>query len=332
MDDLHGYAEYVIAINLWKYGSPILLTLGSIGNLITFIVLMQRKNRGSSTAMYLTALALSDILILWTGLFREWIRYLNGKDIRTYGEFGCRLHIFLTYLAFQCSSWFLVTVTVERLIAVLLPHKIKNICNHRNAGIVILVIVILFMFLNGHWFYGFTVVQAYQDHNSTYKASCRERHDHTYVAFRRIWNWIDLCIVSLVPLVLLSLANITIIIRLLMRKRKSKTQIVPSALKLHSRKKTVSQLTVTLIIVNIAFLVCSTPLSLDIILIDKLPDFRTEKHDYAVYMLRAAIVGLLAYLNSSINFILYFVSGSKFRDEVKHFCSRQRLREVLHYR
>lgn len=331
MDDLNGYAEYVIAINLWKYGSPILLILGSVGNLITFIVLMQRKNRVSSTAMFLIALAVSDILILWTGLFREWIRHQNGKDIRTYSEFGCRLHLFLTYLSFQCSSWFLVTVTVERLIAVLLPHKIKNICNPRNAGIVILMIVILLMLLNGHWYYGFTVVQTYQVHNNTYKA-CREKHDHTYVAFRRIWNWIDLCIVSLVPLVLLSLANITVIIRLLIRKRKSNTQIVPSALKVHPENRKVSQLTVTLIIVNIVFIVCSTPLSVDIILRDKLPTFKTEKHDYAVYKLREAIVGLLAYFNCSINFILYFVSGSKFRDEVKHFCSRQRLREVMHYR
>jgi hypothetical protein len=46
-------------------------------------------------------------------------------------------------------------------------------------------------------------------------------------------------------------------------------------------------------------------------------------HDLAVFLLWWAIVNMLAYLNCTLNFVLYFLSGSRFRQEVKDFFRRK---------
>jgi len=52
---------------VWVYVSPWILLIGVIGNVLTLLVMTRRRLRGSSTAVYLSAIAVADSFAL---LFR----------------------------------------------------------------------------------------------------------------------------------------------------------------------------------------------------------------------------------------------------------------------
>lgn len=311
------FAAYRSALNIWKSIPPVLLVCGTVGNILTIVVLMRGKGRNSSTGMYLTALAISDLLVLWTGLLRQWINYTFDIDIRKLSENGCKFHVFLVYFGTQCSSWILVAVTSERFIGVWLPHKVKRGCTPRIAGIVIAVIVVCLMLLNVHWFYGMGNVSIAFG-NETAHFSCYPVYDHymDFIGFK--WPWVDLCVFCLVPFTILMTGNISIIIRVLISKHKTRKQIAPNGRATNTKNpdKT-SQLTAMLMTLNIVFLICVTPISIYLIGEPYWLTESTTAAEYSLFVLWWAIVNIFMYLNNTINFVLYFLSGSRFRQEVK---------------
>jgi hypothetical protein len=98
---------------LWYFFSPLLLAFGGIGNLLCIIVLA-RKSKNNPTIIYLCLLAGMDMLVLFTGLLRNYFKEIIGFDIRSFSSFNCKVHIFLTYTFMQISSYILVTVTINR--------------------------------------------------------------------------------------------------------------------------------------------------------------------------------------------------------------------------
>jgi hypothetical protein len=79
--------------------SPVLISLGTIGNALSMVVLVRLCRQGSYMYMYFVALALSDILALWSAWFRGWlnaiveIRYSRAKYSDLQDEFVLRVHI-----------------------------------------------------------------------------------------------------------------------------------------------------------------------------------------------------------------------------------------------
>ena len=70
MAGLDQFVEYQAYLMIFKIGMPILILCGTVGNIISLIVLLKPEQRGSSTARILTFLAFSDLLNLWsTGLY-----------------------------------------------------------------------------------------------------------------------------------------------------------------------------------------------------------------------------------------------------------------------
>lgn len=323
---LDQYLEYRSALNIWKTVPPILLVLGTLGNVLTIIVLMRGRSRSSSTGMYLIALALSDLLVLWAGLLRQWIIHMFDMDVRHLSATGCKINIFLVYFGTQCSSWLLVALTSERFIGVWLPHKLKQGCTSRSACAIISLIVACIMLLNVHWLFGMGD-QTIVNNNVTYELKCNPMYDNYEEFLALIWPWIDLCIFCLVPFTLLFTGNISIITRVLIIKHKTRTRVAPPSRSTGAKHadKT-SQMAAMLLTLNAVFCVCVTPIS--IYLIGEPHWLKTIEthHEEAVLTLWWAIVNSFMYLNNTLNFVLYFLSGSRFRREVKAlFCGGQAL-------
>ena len=62
------YRDYYLHKVLLLYVPPVLLIIGTIGNVLSFCVLMRRAMRRTSTYNYLAILALTDTLVLFVGL------------------------------------------------------------------------------------------------------------------------------------------------------------------------------------------------------------------------------------------------------------------------
>ena len=72
--------------------SPILLIIGGIGNPLCIIILLQ-KRKPNSTIIYLCLLAVVDVLVLYTGLLRQYLKEILNIDIRDYSSLTCKLHV-----------------------------------------------------------------------------------------------------------------------------------------------------------------------------------------------------------------------------------------------
>ncbi len=104
----------------------ILIISGSIGNTLSFCVMLRKEMRQMSTSVYLVALSVADTLCLLEGplvdmilsssLFLGWHMPMQSKSL-------CQLYFFLYYMNPHISSWCLVAVTVERLLVIYFPHR-----------------------------------------------------------------------------------------------------------------------------------------------------------------------------------------------------------------
>jgi len=58
---------------LWTVCGPTLLVVGVVGNVLILVTVIQRSMRGTSTCVYLSAMAVVDLLVLATGFTFNWL-------------------------------------------------------------------------------------------------------------------------------------------------------------------------------------------------------------------------------------------------------------------
>ena len=343
-----------VTVEIWTYVPPIIISIGTVGNLLTIIVIFRQIFRISSTSLFLLCLAFSDLLVLYTSPLRQWILYnkaWENKDIRMNSEGSCRAHTFLTYFSIQFSSWLLVAVTVERLLSVILPHKIKTISTLKAAGISIASIAVLLILLNGHFLfligYGYVEEQSRQVGRDVYHR-CWPKTS-SYKAFSdEALRWIDFLVAFGIPFLILTACNIMIIVKLASTRHRRRKMSIGSQLKAVEKDNRV--ITALLICLCIVFFICLAPVSIYFIgqpyWIDEITsrpvtspmqdfaqfqkDIEGIRADMEYIMFWHAIVNCFGYLNATCNFIFYVISGSKFRREIYAlFCCRRPGRESV---
>ncbi|KAL8558668.1 hypothetical protein ACOMHN_037761 [Nucella lapillus] len=95
-----------------------------------------------------------------------------------------------------------------------------------------------------------------------------------------------------------------------------------------AREKTARSVSVTVIVVSIAFLVLTLPGTINYILYH----FETVEHGvgygFAVYYFTSVVTTILLHANSAINFYLYCLTGRRFREEfIKIMCCGRNRRQ-----
>ena len=171
--------------------------------------------------------------------------------------------------------------------------------------------------INSHLLYGFGRLEITVD-NETMLIPCAPLTPEYETFFGEVWTWIDLCKFSLVPFSVLTGGNVCIIWNLMKSGRKSRTRIAPSqsTTTSSSTNNKTSTMSVLLICLNIVFVFCTAPVCVYFIgepywIPKDVPRNIQLKDPWW------AFVNILMYTNSTINFILYCLSGSKFRGELK---------------
>ncbi|UJR20653.1 hypothetical protein I4U23_023775 [Adineta vaga] len=297
-----------IARQIELYTYPVLLGIGTIGNLLSLIVLVQMRQH--SVYRYLTFMSIADTIVLYIGLLRELLLSSN-LHIHIQGTLLCKLHVFFFYNTLHLSSWFRCCLNLDRYVAVKFPIFTSKWCRTRQATINSSIVLTIFSLSNIH------LLIFVQGGNSSISDSNRSTvnpfqyqqcylHDNYVYFFERIYTWIDMFLVTIIPFIFIILCNLTVINRVFLVSNSSKkTELV-------SRSKATNRLrSLCLMMICSSFVFVATTLPVTAFIIDLLSNkvsidlIRCRRIQWTIY-------NILMYFNYA-SILSYCISGTEFR-------------------
>ncbi|CAH1799714.1 unnamed protein product [Owenia fusiformis] len=316
---IEDFLEYQIGVALWKYMALVIIVFGLTGNVLSFLVMQFTSMNKTSSSIYLAALAIFDTGVLIVGLGRHWARVMFAYRIRQTHEWACKVHVFFTYLFIDLSAWMLICVTIERVILVYLPLRAKSICTKTKTKIVICLVTLFLVGLNCHLM--FTLGQRdfiwngkEVSNNCVYLEGFDELH-------LKYWPWIHASVASFVPFTVLLVSNTLIVLHLVKAATRRKNQMNVTGSKQDDATRS---MTIMLVMISLLFLCFTSPIViLDVVIPPEFKQFPMLA-DKARQKLIEPIVHLCMYSNSAFNFVMYCLSGKKFRDSLRElFCGKK---------
>jgi hypothetical protein len=288
--------------NVINWSLICLILTSIIGNVLILIVMSLPHNRKSSTAVFFMALAVSDIILVLFLPFERWLHWTTKWSIYDLNIHSLTLaKKILDYTVFHSSSWILVCVTVERVIGVLIPHKVKTICSRKKALLMVICTCLFILIVNT---LAFTVLV-----DITYSKETGPNWKDKVTNGRLIVQWWDICMAFLIPLSIISSGSIVIVI-----------QLLRASVQKSSSSKT-NPVTLKLLAVNGVFIVTMSPFC---IFAYMLVAQVALDIDLQILPVISDALLFLSDLNAALNFFVYCLSGSRFRsDVIKCICCRK---------
>ena len=294
--------------------SPIIL-LGVIGNMFSLLVWIKGRRRKTSTARFLSALAVADMFVLCTSGVEFWIGYVINVDIRIYSRVICKIFYYVAYAGPSISAWILVSVTVERTLSVWIPHKINISCRPMTAVVAILITMFVLATVYLPFLIGVDVITLMT--NTTTWNECNALSTSALKMYMKIWLYMDLSLFFIIPFAVIVICNTAILARVAYLANKRRKTLQARGVKANGKSKADKMLktvTVRIVVLSITYCLCTAPLSiLNILLMtSSFSDVIADEH---VQYLRIPF-HMLMYLNNGCNFYLYCFIGSGFRKDL----------------
>ena len=285
-------------INWMKvYIPPFLIVFGTIGNILSFLIFSRPALRSSHVAFYFRVVAISDTLALNMGLIPNWFRDMKIVNLFPPQNVVCRLKLYSKYVLADFPVWILVLMTIERFISVYSPLGVRNICTRRRVRFSVFVVVLAVLVINVPVLILF----------GGSKNGC-------FLIYPKlastVWPLVDLTVYCLLPFLIMLTSNSAIIYLVGSRRREFIQDRVGNNL---------AAMTATLIVVCIVFIVLTLPFVVYSVLVKvymhtKIPPWFNIFH---------IVASILRYVNNSVNFLLYSLSGKPFRRELYNmFCCK----------
>ena len=301
-----------------------IIPVGLVFNTIAFTVFVTSWMRDVVPGRYFMALAVADNLVLF-GEFLLWLNTRTSKGSRLGIEFVdrfdvlCKLVHMLRYGARVWSSWITVAITIERCLTVTFPLKMAAHSNPRKATVITLIIGVVCFALCS-----FPIVTL---EVGEYKGGliCKYRDIDLYDLCLFI---IIFCLGELVlPSVVVFVLTVQIIRRLAAAQRERRKftegQFVNRTNLPKSRE---AQPTKALLAIAIMFVTIRLPYIITFFLNDIGKELVPMGTMAAYYIYIAyKIANVFAVFNYAFNFLLFCLTGSTFRGELRRcvLCQRR---------
>nr|CAD7205759.1 unnamed protein product [Timema douglasi] len=312
MEEPSSSQQFMDESRFWiqKVMVPFIVGVGVLGNVVTVVVLTRSRMR-SSTNVYLTALAVSDLLYLLLVFTLSLEYYPNFHDVTHHVYWQIRPFAqWLTDSASNTSIWLTVSFTVERYIAVCHPMRGKMLCTESRARKVILVVYIACFLSTVTTPFEWIICQSY---NGTavihyYMDSTKLGVNETY---RTAFYWFTSITFILVPFTALGVFN-SILIYIVHKSRRQRYQMTQTEQRDNSTQSQENKITVTLIAVVVLFMFCQIPTALVLFYTSFQEPLRGSTKDNVLRGL-GNIFNFLNAVNAACNFILYCAFSDKYR-------------------
>nr|AKQ63011.1 orphan G-protein coupled receptor 1 [Platynereis dumerilii] len=295
---------------VWRYIAPLIFIIGMVGNVLIVIVMSRNKMRGNTTAIYLPVLAIADAFALFSGIIPEWMEACNIIKFKELSPGTCRFEKIIFYTSADTAIWILVAFTCDRFIAVCFPFRKSRWCTSRKAIIISASLLVAAFIKNMHVFW---TRGAQYDENGTFIKNCGYPRPEYKNFERNVRPWLVFVLVNLIPFLVILSCNLAIVYKLLAATR------IKDISKPNSKY---SQTTLMCVGVSFLFLLTTTPS-----VVMYIGRSEWDKSHTDAYEVAKAVTNVLVYLNHSLNFFVYCMSGKRFRREFLMFCCCGRVTE-----
>ena len=310
MEQVEFYMAFKIANFINVYWFPVLIPIGLVGNILSFIVMIKPNNRKMSTCIYMVAISINDNIMIGTCFHTFLVIVLK---VHGWHMWECKIAAFWALFALQNSTFQVLPMRVDKYIAIKWPHKAATYSAPRRARMIAVSLSVCALVYNSPHLYLTHVVHG----------QCLAYG--TGGVLSKIYSWCSFVLNAIIPFTSLIYMNF-VIVKAVRNSRKmfgvKTSEGTGQGLKTRqkSMKSAENQLTIMLLSVTMLFLVLLCPTYIRFIYL--VFANRDTPSQYANSMLIYQISFKLYATNSGINFFLYCISGRKFRKDLKEilFC------------
>ena len=327
---LDGFTTYRMALWINNYCLPFLCVAGLVGNVLSLIVLLQKRNREIPCYLYLIGLAISDCVVLTLGI-SFWSYGVFAADQLT--RLKCRFMAYFFQWSCLAGSLLIVFATMHKFFAFCLPLKMTRWRTVRKAFQIIITIYIASAVYSVPYFFTAKVVN---------KETCVRLSDMNPLTVSM--SWVGLILNCIIPFTFVVVMNSLIIKTILSAEsaiseknkhrgsvhnfsshstsaatptlhRRVQTKMFQRHIsKEEASYKTHKQSAILLITVTFTFICLTLPLYISYLLF-AFAEYRKDPKTHSLLILIYHTAHKMYIANSAINFILYLLAGTRFRKD-----------------
>lgn len=186
------------------YFTPVIILIGLIGNLLSMLVFTFTHVQRLSASIYLSSLAVADVLFLIV-LAIAWVDRRLGITAFVI-EGWCQFVVYVTHVAGFMAVWTVLSFTAERYIITYHPHKKDVWCTRRRATMVVVGLTLFALLFYSYVIWTYDIIR-FGGHTA---CSPVPRHHE----INNILTSIDTIIACAVPSVVIVILNIKIMIKI----------------------------------------------------------------------------------------------------------------------
>ena len=286
---------------------PIAVIIGLCGNSLSIAVMLRKPFRNTSTSVYFIAtsvyfIAIADNINLFVLTSYIVLQFGFFIDLSSYSTWTCKLFNFASFVFPQLSSWILVNISIERFVAVYRPFKAKQLFTPKKAILGLCVITVLLLITNIQYILMSEML------NENGNIVCTRKNIPLFWA--RFIRWLDDLMYSIIPIFMLCMLEVLIVYHI------RRVQVVRTG---NHDSNTITKQNVsvvrTVLTLTTTFIILTLPICLSSMVYEHTSDMQFEKMNSKL-LDAMHITFMIMSFNFCVNFFLYCLTGSKFRQEL----------------
>ncbi|UJR14220.1 hypothetical protein I4U23_001213 [Adineta vaga] len=302
-----SYFPYVVIRSLSIY-ALLLVIIGTLGNLLTIIILCRRNLRRYVTMRYLIAVSVCDIISLYGWNLNNFYKFTissNRGNLEELSLIHCRIMSYLTFVGLQLSSWCLTAVSIDRCLSLYFLTWKQNYGKLSRTKYHIGILTLICLLLNSHILF----FNGYRIHSISGEIiKCYATQSNPFYIYPQ-WERVHLVVYNLCPFSIMCICN-TYIIYVTIRSARIR---IPNT-EQFSRHR---QLSMMLMLITFVFVVLTSPSCIYYVFfrhrMSSSEDSRLYRHMVQISL------GSVQFTAHAINFFLYCFSTRNFRNELRDF-------------
>ena len=253
MEEVNSYTEFRIATYIATYWFPILVPIGLAGNTLSFLVMIKPNNRKMSTCIYMAAVSVNDNIMMYVCSHVYLVGFLQ---ISRWHPIECKFVAFAALFGLQNCTFQILSMTVDKYIAIKWPHKAATYSTPRRARMIAVgLYVCVFIYNIPHFFF-----------SSIIGSQCLAYGISSLMS--RVYSWFSFVLNAVIPFTLLIHMNYVIVKTV--RNSRNMFRSNDTNTGMGTRQKTMknaeNQVTIMLLLVTTLFLILLFPHLLSIYL------------------------------------------------------------------